>query len=100
MFVEKLDILNIRSYEKVSLEFSSGINLIVGANNSGKSTILRCLQRLQQGLGGVSKEDVRKSKEFGKFHVRIGGLTIDDKPLFQPKDGSAMIGKWQDILFT
>jgi predicted ATPase len=100
MFVEKLDILNIRSYEKASLEFSPGINLIVGPNNAGKSTILRCLQRLQNGLGGISREDVRKSKEVGKFHVRISGLTIDDNPLFQQKSKSTMIGKWQDIFFN
>lgn len=100
MFVEKLDILNIRSYQNVSLEFSPGINLIVGANNSGKSTILRCLQKLQQGLGGISKEDVRKSCITGKIHVRLGGLTVDDKPLFQPREGSVMIAKWQDIFFS
>ena len=86
MYVEKLDILNIRSYQNVSLEFSQGINLIVGANNSGKSTILRCLQRLQQGITGISKEDVRKSNTIGKIHIKLAGLTADDSPLFQPKD--------------
>jgi predicted ATPase len=100
MFVETLHIHNIRSYQNAALEFSQGINLIAGVNNSGKSTILRCLQRLQQQLPGISKEDVRKTNSSGKFHVRISGLTIDDTPLFQPKESSTLIGKAQDIFFT
>lgn len=67
MHISEIDLINIRSYKKEHLAFSRGINLFIGPNNSGKSTILRCLQNLQQGLSPLTKNDVRKSEQFGKI---------------------------------
>lgn len=47
MWCSRLILENIRSYRKSEIELSKGINLIVGPNNSGKSTILRALLRFQ-----------------------------------------------------
>jgi AAA15 family ATPase/GTPase len=100
MHVVKLELLNIRSYPSASVTFSKGINLILGPNNSGKSTILRSLQKLQVGLAGITSEDVRKTKEFGKIHIKLDGITSKEISLFQPKSGSMLVGKQQDILFS
>ena len=41
--IKKLIIQNIQSHKETTLEFSSGINAIVGSSNNGKSAILRAL---------------------------------------------------------
>jgi predicted ATPase len=59
MWIRQLDLTNFRSYVNGHLEFSRGINLIVGQNNSGKSTLLKSLTWLQAG-STLSDQDVRK----------------------------------------
>lgn len=86
MFVKKLNAINIRSFEKINLEFSKGINLIVGPNNAGKSTILRCLQKLQMGLQSLGKEDIRKTFDFAKIHFLLSNINSNDKQMFPPRN--------------
>ena len=100
MYIEQIDLLNIRSYKTASLKFSKGINLILGSNNSGKSTILRSLQKLQVGLMGINYEDIRKTEDFGKIHTRISGIEKDEHYLFQPKSSRVVVGKSQSIIFS
>jgi len=59
MWISKIDIENIRSFAQISLNFSKGINILVGANNSGKSSILLPLLSLQDGLPSLTSKDVR-----------------------------------------
>lgn len=48
LFIKELGIRNIKSYrDEVVLELSPSINILTGKNNTGKSTIMRCLQLLQ-----------------------------------------------------
>src|SRR5260221_13607653 len=48
MYVKSAQFRNIRSFaDSVVIEFSSGINLLVGRNNAGKSLILRGISLLQ-----------------------------------------------------
>lgn len=74
MHVETLNIENIRSYKKAKLDFSPTINLLLGANNSGKSTILKCIQTLQQNGNSLTKDDIRKGIKTGKVHIRISNI--------------------------
>ncbi len=50
MWVKSLKLENLRCFEKAELAFSKRINLIVGPNNAGKSTLLRSLLHLQEKL--------------------------------------------------
>src|SRR5579859_1443559 len=82
MYVKKLELFSIRSFDRATIEFSKGINLIVGANNSGKSTILRALLKLQQRLPGLTKEDVRKSYNTGQTCIDLFEISGKDKTMF------------------
>ena len=43
MWVKSIYLKEIQSYAYAYVEFSKGINVIVGENNSGKSTIIKAL---------------------------------------------------------
>ncbi len=47
MYIKELNIINFRGFKKEEkIEFTNGVNIIVGANNSGKTTIIKALELL------------------------------------------------------
>lgn len=56
--LEKLEIVNFQSHQLTKLEFSPGVNVMVGPSDNGKSAILRALfwliQNKPDGMGFVS----------------------------------------------
>jgi predicted ATPase len=64
MWIDRLEVENIRSFKKLDLHFSQSINIFIGENNSGKSTLLKCLYELQDP-GALNKPDLRKDSESG-----------------------------------
>jgi len=49
LYLQTLDILNFRNHKKSSLNFSSGINLIIGKNGQGKTNLLEAIYVLFNG---------------------------------------------------
>src|ERR1700722_10479693 len=56
MYVQSMRLVNIKAFEKLDLDFSrpenprySGINVFVGGNSSGKSTLLKCIAMALSG---------------------------------------------------
>ena len=47
MFVSEISLAGIRSFDSVHLHLSPRMNVLVGANNCGKSTLLRAVLGLQ-----------------------------------------------------
>jgi DNA replication and repair protein RecF len=43
MFAKRVKLTNFRNYESIDLEFSSGVNLIYGANGQGKTNLVEAL---------------------------------------------------------
>lgn len=65
MWIWKISLQNIRGFENEMIEFSRGINVLVGPNNSGKSTIAQAALLLQQPF------------QFNASHVRSGASQGD-----------------------
>ena len=60
MYISELSLENFRSFkEKKTINFHEGINVIIGHNNAGKTTVIKALELLF---------DIKKSKR----------LSIDD----------------------
>lgn len=79
MFVSHISIQNYRCFRSVELEVSPAFNVIVGANNSGKSTLLRTLTALQFGAS-FGNEDKRLADIDGHFTIHVGGPSLAPIP--------------------
>ena len=72
MRISKVSLSNIRGYENAELELSSGINLIIGENNSGKTTILKSLL-LAHDTSALSSSDLRINEYQGSIEINFTG---------------------------
>ncbi|MEY2511219.1 MAG: hypothetical protein QOE26_1982 [Verrucomicrobiota bacterium] len=59
MWINSLELHNVRAFKAEKVELSKGINVFVGPNNAGKSTVLLPLLSLQDGLPKLDRSDVR-----------------------------------------
>ncbi len=79
MRIKKLEIANLRGFKHAELEFTPGMNLIVGVNGVGKTTVLDsiriCLSKI---LPDITASRSRK-ESFDKEDIRIQSnfMTID-----------------------
>jgi AAA15 family ATPase/GTPase len=70
MWISEVTLNNFRSFENANIQLSKGINLIVGANNSGKSTLLKSILWIQKGCY-LNGQDLRIFKEEGYVHLWV-----------------------------
>lgn len=100
MKVKSLAIKNLKSYPEAELELSPGINLLIGANNSGKSTIIRALLNLQ--YNNLDKKDIRINETTAKILIKLSDIDEGDVKRFENprthdsvKHSDAMDVYWQ-----
>lgn len=72
MKILKVKLNNIRGYENAEIKLSPKINLVIGENNSGKTTILRTLLFLQD-RSLLQASDIRKSEAQGSVKLAFTG---------------------------
>ena len=70
MRISTVKLNNFRCFANVNIELSKGINLIIGSNNSGKSTLLKSVAWLQEGAF-VSIDDLRTFEKSGSVQIRL-----------------------------
>jgi predicted ATPase len=70
MWISEIKLNNFRSFANADINLSQGINLIVGSNNSGKSTLLRSILWIQQGFG-LQNTDLRILQETGTVTLKL-----------------------------
>lgn len=74
MKISAIEIENVRGFKKLEkTEFSDSINIIVGANNSGKSTIIHSLFKLQR-RALVTKKDITIGQTNGYIKILTKGF--------------------------
>ena len=96
MRIISVHLKNIKSHRDTELSFSPGINVLSGANGSGKSTIF---QAIGYALFGVSAQDfVSRAERFLTIGTKRGEIAV----VFEPSDGEVYrvtrtvgpAGKW------
>jgi energy-coupling factor transporter ATP-binding protein EcfA2 len=78
MPVKSIELTNIRSFTEVSLDFSPRINLLIGRNNSGKSSILLPLLGLQANLRKLQATDVRLTQSTARAQVSFSAGDVTE----------------------
>jgi predicted ATPase len=80
MRIKTVELINLRSYDHVKIDLSSRINLLTGANNSGKSTIIHSLLNLQYHQ--FQKGDIRALENYAKIFTEIVDIGEKDNLSF------------------
>jgi DNA repair protein SbcC/Rad50 len=79
--IVSIHLKNIKSHVDTELSFSPGINVLSGANGSGKSTVF---QAIGYALFGVSAQDfVSRAERFLTIGTKRGEVSV----VFEPADG-------------
>ena len=78
MYISKLIIKNFRIFEDFEIEFNEKLNVLIGPNNCGKSTILSALSLLfdNNKKRKLSLDDFNKKVSFEKFKEEPPKITI------------------------
>ncbi len=96
MWIKALTVQEIRCFSGThELSFSKGVNIFIGKNSSGKSSLLRCLGFIQPSdgnLGAAPSSLIRKGVAAGHIVIKFGAIDrrldiIDDrysKPMVTP----------------
>jgi predicted ATPase len=102
MYVESLKLENVKAFEELSLEFErprengvpayAGINIFVGGNSSGKSTLLKCIAMSLSGPTVANQQLIsaagwiREGESRGVIETRVHVDELKDK--FRTKGGT------------
>ena len=77
MHIKTVELNNYRGYENIKVEFQPGLNLVIGNNGAGKSSLLAgtraILEELFESTGGLTK-----LTHFEKSDIRISSQKIGD----------------------
>ncbi len=79
MKIKSVELINLKSYSHSKIELSPNINLLIGANNSGKSTIIKSLLNLQYHT--FDKKDIRSTEEYSKTFIEINEISEKEMEL-------------------
>lgn len=78
MWIAELHVINVKSFaDSGTLQLSKGINVIVGKNNAGKSTLLQCVFLMQSTNQPHSFNQAREARRIGTFGSTIR-ITLHD----------------------
>ncbi|GGH71728.1 putative ATP-dependent endonuclease of OLD family [Filimonas zeae] len=81
MHIKSLQLNNFRCFTEAHLDFSKGINIITGVNNSGKSSIIKAIYRLQQEYS-IDQSDIRINESYLEILLNIKDISVEDHATF------------------
>ncbi len=80
MYLQKLNIKNFRSCNNVTLELNSGLNVLIGHNGSGKSSLLHSILMLKRLAINGGRYPHQESEIRSEMLLR-GSIVADQKPV-------------------
>ena len=92
MYISKIKIKNFKCFNDVEVEFDPNFNLIIGQNNSGKSTIFDALRLWQLAFQKFLK-DRTNNKQSSFYAIQYLSFTIDDISFLRIQDFKSLYKK-------
>lgn len=75
--IKTLSVRNFRGFEKVGISFDSGLNVIIGENGSGKTSVLDCMAKiLSVFVQSLRGKDLSSESVFDTSDMRHGSSDI------------------------
>jgi len=92
VFLKSLQIKNFRCIEELAFEFTKGVNVLIGENNTGKSSLIDAL-RLAFSIGIQGREIYLSPDDFFidkfgdradiiEFHLTFSDISMEEKGIF------------------
>lgn len=78
MYISKLKIKNFKCFDEVEINFDPNFNLIIGENNSGKSTIFESLRLWQLAFNKFLKDRTNNKTDSSFYSRENYSFTIDE----------------------
>jgi putative ATP-dependent endonuclease of OLD family len=95
MYISRINIKNYRCFRDTTLEFNQGLNLIIGENNSGKTTVLRALELIfdRSSFLKPSIDDFYRKDSFEKPPQITVTITLEETENESHSD-KAIVATW------
>lgn len=79
MFISQINIKGFRNFPDNKIDFNDGVNVIIGHNNAGKTSLLKALSLLLNNEGGrrLEIDDFSKSLTLGELQAHPPRVTVE-----------------------
>lgn len=97
MYISRLKIQNFRCFQDVEIEFNEGLNVIIGENNCGKTTIMKAFQCFFKGSNTSSTlgiDDFNKSIIIGEKPPEITFVLTIQSSNHEKAQDKAVVASW------
>jgi predicted ATP-binding protein involved in virulence len=81
MRIDKIQIENFKNFEKLEVEFEKGVNLFVGSNGSGKTSILESINVALGGFFSLQEQKMQRGIDISEARI----VSVNDKIIRIPK---------------
>lgn len=101
MRINRVYLENYRVHEKLDIEFSKGINLLLGENGKGKSSILEAIgyALFESGLRtNNQKEAIKYGKKSAKIEIDFIGVDKEQYKVIRKIPGGTQLFKGKELL--
>jgi putative ATP-dependent endonuclease of the OLD family len=94
MYISKIRIQNFRCFEDVEIEFNEGLNVIIGENNCGKTTIMKALQYIFHSSSAPTIDDFNKNIPIGEIPPEITIIVTIKSTKNEKLEDKAVVASW------
>src|SRR5690625_4451484 len=101
MYISKLNIKNFRCFDDIDIEFNEGMNVIIGSNNAGKTTVIKALELIfsRSKSKALTIDDFNKKVDLSSPPEITITATLQSSRN-DTKDDKAIVASWLTKLNT
>ncbi|RST72490.1 DUF2813 domain-containing protein [Siminovitchia acidinfaciens] len=101
MFISRLNINNFRCFDEIEIEFNEGMNVLIGSNNAGKTTVIKALELIFNRTKSktLTIDDFNKNVDIS-IPPEITITATLQSSQNDTKDDKAIVASWLTKLIT